>query len=402
MTTGSGAPPRIGDPQRLARLVARQRLGGDAEDVVEAVRAVVALHSSDPVTPHLALWARVEGYRTDDLTRALCEDRSLWRTHAMRRTLFVVPSRDRAVIDGAASRTVADKERRRVERWVAPETGPQEASAWLRALESRVVEALEAAGELSTTELARVVPGLDMRITVGSGRWASEASLSSRVLFLLAMQGRVVRTRPAGTWRSSQYRWAAATGWFDHGDQGLGEPEARARLAASYLARYGPATTTDLRWWTGWTARQSADALSAVGAVEVRLDDGSTGWVLPGDVDDTDPGQRSVALLPGLDPATMGWKSREWFLGDHAARLFDRNGNAGPTAWVGGRVVGGWAQRPDGEVVLGLLESVDDEAREALTGEAAGLGDWLDGTIVSSRFPGPLERELATGSSAQR
>ena len=36
----------------------------------------------------------------------------------------------------------------------------------------------------------------------------------------------------------------------------------------------------------------------------------------------------------------MGWKERDWFLGEHAEPLFDRNGNAGPTVWRDGRVVG--------------------------------------------------------------
>ena len=45
----------------------------------------------------------------------------------------------------------------------------------------------------------------------------------------------------------------------------------------------------------------------------------------------------------------MGWKLRDWYLPAAAADAFDRNGNAGPTLWVDGRVVGAWAQAPDGE-----------------------------------------------------
>ena len=76
--------------------------------------------------------------------------------------------------------------------------------------------------------------------------------------------------------------------------------------------------------------------------------------------------RRWVALLPGLDPTVMGWKERDWYLGPHAARLFDRNGNAGPTVWSDGRVVGGWGQRRDGVVEAELLEPVDDTASRAV------------------------------------
>ena len=63
-----------------------------------------------------------------------------------------------------------------------------------------------------------------------------------------------------------------------------------------------------------------------------------------------------VAVLPGLDPTTMGWKERGWYLPEAAADAFDRMGNAGPTLWVDGRVVGAWAQTADGELRTHLFE----------------------------------------------
>ncbi len=50
------------------------------------------------------------------------------------------------------------------------------------------------------------------------------------------------------------------------------------------------------------------------------------------------------ALLPGLDVTTMGWVERDWYLEDLREQVFDNRGNAGPTAWADGRVVGGWRQ----------------------------------------------------------
>ena len=70
-----------------------------------------------------------------------------------------------------------------------------------------------------------------------------------------------------------------------------------------------------------------------------------------------------MALLPALDPTPMGWSgSRAWYVGEHAKALFDRSGNIGPTVWCDGRVVGGWAQRADGEVVFRLLEDIGTAA----------------------------------------
>jgi len=91
----------------------------------------------------------------------------------------------------------------------------------------------------------------------------------------------------------------------------------------------------------------------------------------------------------------MGWKQRDFHLDPaHTPMLFDRNGNGGPTAWVDGRIVGGWAQRRDGEIVLRLLEDVGAEARAALQRQAQELQELLGAVRFTVRFPAPLQAEL--------
>ncbi|MDQ4089189.1 MAG: winged helix DNA-binding domain-containing protein, partial [Actinomycetota bacterium] len=103
-----------------------------------------------------------------------------------------------------------------------------------------------------------------------------------------------------------------------------------------------------------------------------------------------------VALLPSLDSTTMGWQQRAWYLGDHGKSLFDTNGNAGPTVWSDGRIVGGWAQRKDtGEVVYRLLEDVGADVTAAVEAEAARLTGWLGDVRVTPRFPTPLQKQLS-------
>ena len=82
-------------------------------------------------------------------------------------------------------------------------------------------------------------------------------------------------------------------------------------------------------------------------------------WLAADDLDAVRGSPKWVALLPGLDPTTMGWKDRSWYLeAGVASRIVDRNGNAGPTIWVDGRVVGSWVQRKDGTIALGWLTDV--------------------------------------------
>jgi hypothetical protein len=94
----------------------------------------------------------------------------------------------------------------------------------------------------------------------------------------------------------------------------------------------------------------------------------------------------------------MGWKERAWYLPDDAVRtLFDRNGNAGPTIWADGRVVGGWAQRPDGEIAYRLLEPISAEHRRLLNEDIERLKAFVGDSRFTLRFPTPLSRDLAVG-----
>ncbi len=105
--------------------------------------------------------------------------------------------------------------------------------------------------------------------------------------------------------------------------------------------------------------------------------------------------QHWVALLPGLDPTTMGWKRRDWYLdSSHEAELFDRNGNAGPTIWVDGRVVGGWVQRPDGSIATELLADVDGAERSAIDERADMIERLVDDVRFKVRFPSPCSKRL--------
>jgi hypothetical protein len=184
--------------------------------------------------------------------------------------------------------------------------------------------------------------------------------------------------------------------WLPGGLADWSGRDARSELARRWLAVFGPAQVADLKWWTGWTAGDVKAALGALAVAEVDLD-GVAGIALADDLEA--PAGRTpapwAALLPALDPTPMGWSAREWYLGAHRAALFDRSGNIGPTVWWDGRIVGGWAHRPTGEIVHRLLEDVGRDAEDAIAAAAARLAAAMDPVIVTPRFRTPLERELS-------
>jgi hypothetical protein len=386
---------RIDDAERRARLVRRQLLDPRRRGATppDAARAVGVLHATDAVTVFLSVVARTDA-SVADVERALYEDRSLVRMLAMRRTLFVVPRELVPVVFAAATRAVAARERTRLLGFLR-DSGIARPGPWLARAEQAALEAVRERGEASTREITAAVPLLARKVTLGAGtKWAGEQSAAARVLPQLAMQGKLVRSRPAGTWTNPQFRWAATEAWLGAPIEDRDVAEAQAELAAVWLRAFGPATEADLRWWAGWTAREARAALGAVPHEQVELDGGGVGYALAGD-DEPAPSRKGVAaLLPTLDPTTMGWKERGWYLGGHAETLFDRNGNAGPTIWWEGRVVGGWSQRRDGEIALGLLEDVGREARDAIDAEAERLRGWLGDVRFSPGFLPPFQRSL--------
>ncbi len=389
---------RIGTAQRRARLARRHLLAPDAlaATAAEVGSGLVALHGTDPASVFLGIQARVRGRPSPAMIeQALYEDRTLIRMLGMRRTMFVVAADFMPVVQASCTDEIALRQRRRYVQLMAQGGITGDVDAWLKDVEESTARALAVRGEATAAELARDEPRLRQKIMMAEGKsYGGMRGISTWVLFLLAAQGRIVRGRPRGSWTSTQYRWLPIEAWLPGGLARPPAAQARADLLRRWLAASGPATADDLRWWTGWTAGQVRSALAQIPRTEVDLD-GSPGFVLAGDEDAVPEAAPWVALLPALDPTVMGWQDRRWFLGGHAARLTDRSGNIGPTVWWGGRVVGGWAQRADGEIAFRLVEDAGAEAVAAVEDEAERLRGWIGSVRVTPRFRTPLERELS-------
>nr|WP_026315956.1 winged helix DNA-binding domain-containing protein [Actinokineospora enzanensis] len=386
----------IGTAARRARLGHRHRLAAEtrAADPVTAADAVVALHGTDPTSVHLSALARMTGGDISAIGDALYTDRALIRLLGMRRTVFVASHSNASLIQAGCSLGVAARERRKLEKMldgVVPDP-----PTWLAETGEVALAALRARGETTAADLATDHPRLSTQVVLSQGKdYEGRQNIASRLLFLLAAEGHVVRARPRGSWTSHQYRWSPLRSWLPDGLEDWDQPKAEAELARRWLHAFGPALPDDLQWWTGWTKTQTRRALSAVDIAEVELDEG-VGVLLTADEDEPPALEPWAALLPALDPTTMGWQRRDWYLGAHATRLFDKFGNAGPTLWWNGQVVGGWAQRADGEIVWRFLEDVDSAAEAAVAQAAERWVSVLGDVRLSARARGrtALEQEL--------
>ncbi|GAA4680141.1 winged helix DNA-binding domain-containing protein [Phytohabitans rumicis] len=387
---------RIDNAQRRARLAVRHHLAPAARAATPAAatEGVVALHSTDPASVFLSVWARTAPATVEAIERALYEDRSLIRMLGMRRTIFVVPTELAPVIQASTTDAIAAVQRRTYTQIIV-KAGVGD-GGWLKEVEEGTARVLAARGEATGAELSADEPRLRTQVLMAEGKnYERRANITTWVLFLLAAEGRIVRGRPRGTWVSSQYRWSPVESWLPGGMASVEADVARAELVRRWLGAFGPGTPAEIKWWTGWTVGHVKQALAAIKPVEVETESG-TGLVLPDDVAPISPVDPWVAFLPALDPTPMGWSDRSWYLGPHGQVLFDRSGNVGPTVWSDGRIVGGWAQRPDGEVVYRLLEDVGADTAAAVDATAGRLTEWIGPVRVTPRFRTPLERELVS------
>lgn len=437
---------KVSVAQRRARLVERQLLGAPVGSVTEVALALAALHATDPVTVYLSAWTRSR-CAVADVDAALYESRAVVRMLGMRRTVFVVPASLAGVVQAACTDDVAARLRRQLVKDLAGGgIGTGDPAKWLRSLEDAALQALAARGGGATgAQLSADEPMLRTQLVYAPDKsYGGAANITSRVLTLIAAEGRMIRGHRRGGWSSGQFEWFLPEAWLrargdeapaaDAGEKpgvpgaeagragvpgsgldagvvdasgavpgaglgavlgaGLDAGAARAELARRWLHAFGPAPVADLKWWAGWTGAQTKAALGALPVAEVDLD-GQAGVALAEDLDFSAGAPAVAALLPGLDPAPMGWQSRAWYLGPHAPTLFDRTGNIGPTVWWEGRVVGGWAQRPSGEVVYRLLEDIGADGVAAVAANASSLEAWLGPARVTPRFRTPLERELS-------
>ena len=389
---------RIDVAERRARLVVRHRLdpAARAADPLAVARSLVCLHATDAVTVFLSIRARSDGVAPADVERALYEDRSIVRMLAMRRTLWAVPLELVPVVFAAATRAVAATQRKRLEGFVRDSGVSTRPGSWITRAGNAAVAAVAARGEAMTTEVTADVPLLAKKLRFGSGKWVVEQSAGARVLPQMAMEGRLVRGRPRGSVDQPAVPLGDDRGLARRADRGAGgrggagraaAPLARG-LRAGHRERHALVDRLDAegdarRARRGATHRgrsRRRDRLRARG--RPRADARSRAVCgAAADARPDDDGLEGARLVPR--------RAR-------GPTLFDSNGNAGPTVWWDGRVVGGWSQRRDGEIALGLLEDVGSDAHAAIEAEVDRLRAWVGDVRFSPGFLPPFQRELAS------
>ena len=335
----------------LARqlLLRRSRLG-----VPRAIERVGGLQAQWPPSPYIALWSRLEGFRPEQLQRAL-EGRRVVKATLMRTTLHHVSARDYLAYGGELFTQRIAALKRQLAR------DPDGAD--LDAVARRVVEL--------TTEEPRSRP--ELLELLGRPRLDVTERRPWLVWHTLAAKAGLVHVPASSRWRQNTagVSFVPARVWL--GAEGARGEAAVAHLVARYLAAFGPATRADAAQWTGLPIGALAPAFEGLALRRFRDENGR-------DLFDVARAQLPDAataapprFLPMWDSTLLAHDDRSRILPEeHRKVVIARNGDVQRTFLVDGFVAGLW-RVADGQLELEPFEPLSRTARRALEDEGAGL-----------------------------
>ena len=336
------------------------------DGVLQVAGDIGGLHATSTTTPYLSLYSRLKGFTRESLDVELNEKR-LAKVRCIRGTMYMIPV------------------------GLYPETF----SALRRTLELKPYQCKQYLGmsPLEYEELSKSI----LKIVKSGGMTAPEAKKAlassvniSRVMGIMCGQGLLARGMPRSGWASNVYTYYPFAEYF-HGmalDE-IPEQEAIRSLVKRYLAAFGPATDSDMAWWTGLPKKSVREALSGlreqimeteIGGLEgnffmLQADRQALRAVKP-------LNQLTVSLLPVLDPYIMGYKGRDRFLDPaYYSSVYDVSGNGTSTILVNGKIAGIWdfVREPEPSMLLCPFEELPKNTLSEIYAKAGSTGRFLAG-----------------------
>ncbi|GIH99846.1 winged helix DNA-binding domain-containing protein [Planobispora takensis] len=340
----------------LARqmLLARQKA-----EVVTAVERLGGMQAQEARHPFTGLWTRIDGFRREDLHRALHE-RSVVRGMMMRATLHLVSAADYAAFHAAVDPVLAAALNGR---------GQLTAGLDLEAL-LPVARTILADGPRDFTALRAL---LQERFPEAGDR----------------ALGYAVRTRLPLVMVPTQHRWAfppsadftmAQTWLGGTGQEPPGDPVQA--LVLRYLAAFGPATAADAQTWSGLKGlRAVLDGLRPK-LVTFRDEKGRELFDLPEAPRPQEDVPAPARFLPDFDNLVLAHADRTRLMAEeYRSRVTTKNLRVRATFLWDGRVRGTWqaeTKRKSAVLILTAFEPLPEDAIAALTAEGEELLRFLE------------------------
>lgn len=329
----------------------------------EAITHLVGLQAQEPLEPYAGLWSRLEGFRPAELVDLL-ESRRAVRTLMMRRTLHLLDADDCVGMRPLFHAMLIQKVR----------TGLG------KRLDGVDLDELAAAGRPHFHERPQILNEVARSV---AHRWpdAVVRDLGDALSSLVGL----VQVPPRGVWgRQAPAANTTIEAWLGAGARPGATLE---EVVRRYLRAYGPATSSDVRAWSGLTGLPAVIKRLRSELVAYRDERGRELLDL---ADSTLPDPDTPApprFLPAYDNAVLGYDDRSRIIDDEHRGL---SVTGTRYVLVDGRVAAAWTTRGDAEtgvtVTVEPLRPLSRAERRDVHDEAerlaAFLGDGAPGRVV--------------------
>ncbi len=304
---------------------------------LEAMTTFGPLHDTSPTTPYLSLLARLEPFVWQNLADKRYHEHAFIKLRCMRRTLHLIPL---VLADTVrcAYRLAEDEPFIEFENYNIPEKAAM-------AARFAIMDTLEREGPQTAASIKKYL-GANFQKKY-QHKYGAETTIIGPVLRWLWSLGLVEQGIGVTDWRQKELAFLIV----DTPPVPCDRAEADAALAQAYFSLYAPATYEDWVWWCGLSAERCKNAFDRLKLVKVKVSGlPEQFWCLETQVESLtqtpDALPEMVRLLPYEDALIKAYKPTRTRFYDDAGiaedSAFTQFGEAVPTLWVDGQIMGVW------------------------------------------------------------
>ncbi|MCE7748414.1 MAG: winged helix DNA-binding domain-containing protein [Candidatus Heimdallarchaeota archaeon] len=355
------------------------------EDISKIAYDIGGLHATSQTTTYLSTFFRAINFRKEDLENEIYEKKNLGKIRCMRKTIFIQPTE---LIPRLYIATKKQYSKRHED--------------YLKNLGVSVEEYEKAAAEIRKIVAGKALSTADIKKEVNSKEY------TTHFITLMCDQLDLIRNKPIKSWRDKRHTYSLFKEYFpEMSFEGINEEESMKFLVRKYLECLGPATETDIVWWSGFNKTQTRRILQELeGQIEkIQIKGINKEYLILSEdlkklqtINKTD--KSVVTLLSDLDPYLMGHKDRERYVKEeHYSYLFDKSGNATSAILLNGRVIGIWdfVSSKESSIKIFFLEKPDVSIKKQVLEEAKRVGKFIfdeETTITECKEMEPLKGRI--------
>jgi hypothetical protein len=335
------------------------------DDITTIAREIGGFHATSQTTTYLSAFFRSNTLSKEEFESEIYEKKNLGKIRCMRKSVFIQPKDLIPTLYVATKNQYAKRH-----------------EDYLKNLGVSLEDYDKSAEEIKKILAGRILSTADIKKEVTSKEH------TTHFIALMCDQLDIIRNKPLKSWRDKRHSYSLFEEYFpDLNFEGISEEESMEFLVKHYLESLGPATETDIVWWTGFNKTQTRKILQKLEnnleKIQIKGIEKEY-FILSDDLEklkQTQQGEKNIInLLSDLDPYLMGHKDRERLVEEeHYNYMFDRSGNATSCILLNGKVIGIWdfVSSKESKIKIHFLEKPEAAVKQKVLDEVKRVGIFI-------------------------